>query len=162
MAGKPMDTYLNDHLAGAMFGSDLAERLRVQHEGTALGDVMATVAPMIEEDRQTLIGLMGRMGTSRNPVKQATTWIVEKVSRRVKLGSLMAGGADLGAFMALETLCLGVYGKLGLWQSLKEVAEQHAPLRSMDLDELTGRAQAQHDALERERLAAGRRSLRAG
>ena len=64
MADKAMDVYLNDHLAGAMLGSDLAEQLRKENEGTPLGELMATLAPRIEDDRQTLIDLMERMGTS--------------------------------------------------------------------------------------------------
>ena len=161
MAHRPMDTYLNDHVAGAMFGSDLAERLCTQHKGTTLGDVMATIAPMIEADRQTLIDLMERMGTTENPVKQATTWMAENTSR-VKFSGLTSGAADLGTLMALETLCLGVYGKLGLWRSLVEVVDQHAPLAATDLHELIARARSQHEALERERVAAGRRALRTG
>jgi hypothetical protein len=43
-----MDVYLNDHLAGAMLGSDLAEQIRDRHEGTPLGDVMGSIAPEIE------------------------------------------------------------------------------------------------------------------
>ena len=81
MADKAMGVYLNDHLAGAMLGSDLAEQLQKENEGTRLGELMATLAPTIEEDRQTLIDLMERMGTSKNPVKQATTWLAEKTSR---------------------------------------------------------------------------------
>ena len=81
VADKAMDVYLNDHLAGAMLGSDLAEQLQKENEGTPLGELMATLAPRIEEDRQTLIDLMERMGTSKNPVKQATTWLAEKTSR---------------------------------------------------------------------------------
>jgi hypothetical protein len=42
---------------------------------------MESLASQIEEDRQTLIELMERMDTSKNPVKQATTWMAEKVSR---------------------------------------------------------------------------------
>ncbi len=70
MADKPMDVYLNDHLGGAMLGSDLAEQIRDQSEGTALGDVMTEIAAEIEEDRETLVELMEAMDVSRNPVKQ--------------------------------------------------------------------------------------------
>lgn len=61
MADKAMDVYLNDHLTGAMLGSALAEQLREENEGTPLGEVMASLAPQIEEDRKTLIDLMDRM-----------------------------------------------------------------------------------------------------
>jgi hypothetical protein len=158
MADKAMDVYLNDHLAGAMFGSDLAEQLEQDNEGTALGDVMASLAPQIEQDRQLLIDLMERIGTSKNPVKQATTWMAEKASRP-KFSGLSSGEPELGTFMALETLTLGVEGKLSLWKVLKEVAPEYEPLGAMDFEDLIEKAQAQHDALERERVAAGKRAL---
>jgi hypothetical protein len=51
MADKAMDVYLNDHLAGATLGSELAEQIRNRHEGTPLGEVMRSIAPQVEEDR---------------------------------------------------------------------------------------------------------------
>ena len=158
MADKAMNVYLNDHLSGAMLGSALAKQIQVQNEGSALGTRMESLASQIEEDRQTLIELMERMDTSKNPVKQATTWMAEKVSR-AKFSGPTSGGPEQGTFMALETLSLGVLGKVSLWKALKEVAAHHAPLTSMNLDELIARAQAQHDALEAERIAASRRAL---
>jgi hypothetical protein len=130
MADKAMDVYLNDHLAGATLGSDLAEQIRNRHEGTPLGEVMRSIAPQVEEDRQTLLDLMERMGTSKNPVKQASGWLAEKASR-VKFSGAVSGEPDHGAFMALESLTLGVEGKMSLWKALKEVANQYPPLASM-------------------------------
>ena len=45
MADKAMDVYLNDHLAGAMLGSDLAEQIRSQNQRTPLGELMGVLAP---------------------------------------------------------------------------------------------------------------------
>ena len=42
---------------------------------------MNALADEIEEDRQTLQQLMDRLGTSRNPVKEAATWAAEKVGQ---------------------------------------------------------------------------------
>jgi CheY-like chemotaxis protein len=161
MADKAMDVYLNDHLAGAMLGSDLAKQIRARSEGTPLADIMGSVAPQIEEDRQTLIALMARIGTSRNPVKRAVGWVTEKASR-VKLSGLTAGEPDLGIFMSLETLALGVQGKLGLWKALQQVADRYPAIRSVDLDQLIERAQNQHDLLEHARLSAGAQALTPG
>jgi len=158
MADKAMDVYLNDHLAGAMLGSALAEQLREKNEGTPLGNVMSSLALQFEEDRKTLMDLMDRMGTSRNPVKQATTWLAEKATRP-KFTGLTSGGPKVGTFMALENLTLGVEGKVSLWKALKEVPDQYGPLEPMNLDDLIERAEAQRDALERERIAAGRLAL---
>jgi hypothetical protein len=40
MADRAIDVYLNDHLAGATLGSDLAEQIRERHEGSRLGELM--------------------------------------------------------------------------------------------------------------------------
>lgn len=153
-----LDTYLNDHLAGAMFGSNLAEQLRERSDGSPLGETLQSLAPQIEGDRQTLIDLMERLGITRNPVKQATTWLAEKASR-AKFGGVGATETGLGTFMALETLSLGVEGKLSLWTALKEIADHYQPLAWADLDELIERAHTQRRALERERLAASHQAL---
>jgi len=158
MADKAMDVYLNDHLAGAVLGSSLAKQLREENAGTPLGDVMSSLAPQIEEDRGTLLDLMERIGTSKNPVKQATTWLTEKASRP-KFSGLTSGDPKLGTFMALEALMIGVEGKMSLWKVLKEVPDSYEPLKSMDLDNLIEKAEAQRDTLERERISAGRRAL---
>lgn len=158
MPDKALDVYLNDHLGGATLGSDLAEQIRDQSEGTPLGDLMAGIAREVEADRQTLAELIEQLGTSRNPVKQATAWLAEKLGR-AKFASATSAEPDFGLFLALETLTLGVEGKLSLWKSLKEIAGEHAPLAATDLEGLIARAESQRDALERERIAAGRRAL---
>jgi hypothetical protein len=158
MADRAIDVYLNDHLAGAMLGTDLAEQIRQRHEDTPLGELMRSIAPQIEEDRQILVDLMERMNTSKNPLKQAAGWVAEKASR-VKFSGAGSGEPDHGAFMALEALTLGVQGKACMWKALKEVQSQYPPLASTNLDELIERAHTQHGALERERLAAGALAL---
>ncbi|MGZ6616394.1 MAG: hypothetical protein ACXVFQ_18425 [Solirubrobacteraceae bacterium] len=158
MPDKAIDVYLNDHLAGAMLGTDLAEQIHAQNQGTPLGQLMESLAPKIEHDREALIELMRELDSSKNPVKQAAAWVAEKASR-AKFTGMTSGNAELGTFMALETLALGVRGKECMWTALKQVADEHPPIASMNLDELIDRARTQYDALEHERLAAGRRAL---
>jgi len=158
MPHKAMDVYLNDHLSGATLGADLAEQIRSRSQNTPLGDLMQTLAPQVGEDRQTLIALMERLGTPKNPAKQAGAWIAEKAAR-VKFGGLTSGDDEIGELMAVESITLGVKGKLGLWEALGQVADQHPGIAALDLDELIARAKAQYDALERERLAAAQRAL---
>jgi hypothetical protein len=159
MADNSLETYLNDHLGGAMLGADLAEQIRERSQGSPLGELMDRLAPEIEEDRQTLIALMEALGASRNPVKQASAWVAEKASRLKFRGVTPGEPADFGLFMALETLTLGVGGKLALWKALREVAAEHPPLAAADLETLIARAQRQQDALEAERILAARRVL---
>jgi len=58
-----------------------------------------------------------------------------------------------------ENLRLGVEGKVSLWKILNEVSDQYGPLESLNLEHLIERADAQRDALERERIAAGKHAL---
>lgn len=158
MADKPLDVYLNDHLGGAMLGSDLAAQIRDQNEGTPLGELMTRIAAEIEEDRQTLLDLMDALDVSRNPVKQVTGWVAEKASR-VKFSGATSGEPDHGLFMALESLRLGVAGKRCLWIALQRVRGEYPALANTDLDRLIERASSQEGDLERERIAAATAAL---
>jgi hypothetical protein len=141
-----------------MLGSDLAEQIRARHEGSPLGELMGSLAREIEEDRRQLVDLMDRMDISRNPIKQATGWLAEKASR-VKFGGIGSGEPDQSAFMALETLTLGVAGKACMWKALREVQGQYPELASTNLEDLIARADRQFNALEHERLALGALAL---
>lgn len=152
MADKAMDTYLNDHLAGSTLGVDLAKHIRDRSE-PPLEALMATITAEIEEDRETLIELMERMGTPTNPVKKATAWMTEKMSR-AKFSGLSSGEPDVGLLMALESLTLGVAGKECMWQALRRVADRYEALASTDFERLIERAQAQHGQLDAERVKA--------
>ena len=154
MADKPMDVYLNDHLGGAMLGTELAQQIRDRADGSPLGGVMTRIAAEIEEDRETLTELMDQLGVTRNPVKQVTGWVAEKASK-VKFSGAGSGEPDHGTFMALETLRLGVAGKKCLWLAMRQVRGQYPELSGVDLDRLIERASAQERTLEEERMNAG-------
>ena len=158
MADKSMSVYLNDHLAGATFGSNLARQIEDLSDDADRTARISDLARQIEQDRESLSALMERMGVSRNPVKQVTTWLGEKASR-VKLTGLSSGEGDLGLFMALETLSLGVEGKAALWRALREVEGRYAELDADELDTLIARAAGQREALEAERLTVAARAF---
>jgi hypothetical protein len=157
-----VDHYLNDHIGGATMGSLLAAHLLRRSRGTPLEPVLAVVAPQIEEDRRTLATLMATVGTPRNRLKEATARAAHKASL-AKFAGLTSAKPDLGLFLGLEALMLGVQGKLAMWLALREVADAQPALGTVDLEDLIARAVAQRDALEAEREAAARRVLsRAG
>jgi hypothetical protein len=158
MAHRPIDVYLNDHLAGATFGVDLARQLEARTEGTDFQPEMSRLAAEIEADLDTLTDLMERIGATRNPGKQVTAWVAEKASQ-LRLTGLTSGGDELGTFLGIEALSLGVEGKASLWTTLRDLRDQYPELLSADLDDLLQRAQRQRQVLEAERVAAARRSL---
>ena len=121
MANRPIDVYLNDHLAGATFGADLAWQLEARTEGTDFQREMSRLTADIEADLKTLTDLMDRIGVTRNPAKQVATWVAENASR-LKLAGVTSGNDELGTFLSIEALSLGVEGKASLWRRSKNSA----------------------------------------
>jgi hypothetical protein len=158
MEHSALNTYLNDHLAGATLGVDHAHQIQEHNADTPFGVEMARIAEEIEQSRATLVDLMDRLGTPVNPVKKAGAWVAEKAGR-VKFSGLSSNDAELGNFLALETMLLGVTGQCALWRALREIAAEHPEIAALDLEGLIARTEAQRDALERERLKAARRAF---
>jgi hypothetical protein len=151
-------TYLNDHLAGSTLGVDHARQLEEMLEGLPEAQAMADVASEIEADRDVLIALMGRLGAGKNPVKAATAWVAEKAGR-IKFSGASSQNRDLGIFLALETMSLGVEGKRDLWVALTTIAADVPALGTVDLDDLIARAGSQRARLETMRETYARRAL---
>ena len=155
-----LGVYLNDHLAGATAGLELAEKLRDNNQGTELGKVMAALHHDIDQDRAALEEVMARLEVDRHPVKEAAGWMLERLSR-LRLNPLLTGSADLTRLLETEALSLGIEGKLGMWLALKEAAAANPRLAGTDFDRLIERAGSQRQALEPHRVAAALHSFSA-
>lgn len=155
---KLLSIYLNDHLAGATAGYELAKRALSSNEGTPYGTFLAELVREIEEDRATLQDLIRRLGFSQDRLKRTAAWAAEKVGR-LKLNGQLTGYSPLSRLIELEGLRLGVEGKLGLWKTLLDVSNQDPRLAVCDFDELIRRALAQIEGLEKHRLEAANEAL---
>jgi hypothetical protein len=143
----PLALYLNDHLAGARFAIELLDRLRESYPNEPLRILATQLLADIDEDRAELQKLADQVGTGGSAVKEAASWLAEKASR-VKLQLT----TDLGTFEAVETLSLGVLGKLKLWQALSAIQTSDARLEQLDFKAIILRAESQHDQLEQVRV----------
>jgi hypothetical protein len=150
--------YLNDHLAGAIAGSELVKRAARNNEGTPLGAFLDRLATDIEQDRRALETLMSDLGVRKDVVKDAAAWMAEKVGR-LKLNGRLVGYSDLSRLVELEGLSLGVEGKLAMWRNLSRVREKYAALEKTNIEELTERAEAQRRELEEVRQEAAENAL---
>jgi hypothetical protein len=139
---KLLGIYLNDHLAGSTVGLELAKRARGANEGTEYGEVLARVAADIEEDRDELQRLMETLDVKRDHPKVLAGWVAEKLGRLKPNGQIL-GYSPLSRLIELETLALGITGKLSLWEALTEVAGEDARLDSAELARLAERAEHQ-------------------
>jgi hypothetical protein len=150
--------YLNDHLAGAIAGSELAKRAARNNEGTQLGPFLDRLATDIQQDRRALETLMSDLGVRKDVVKDAAAWMAEKVGR-LKLNGRLVGYSNLSRLVELEGLSLGVEGKLAMWRNLSRVREKYAALEKTNIEELTERAEAQRRELEEVRQEAAEKAL---
>ena len=148
--------YLNDHLAGATGGVELARRARASNRGAKLGEALVEICAEIEADRATLERVMEQLEVKRDSAKVAGAWAAEKLGR-LKLNGRLTGYSPLSRVIELEMLHIGITGKIQLWQALQET--QSAKLAQFGLPGLIERAVTQRATVERLRLDATREAF---
>jgi hypothetical protein len=148
-----LGTYLNDHMAGAVAGSNLARRLAEAERNWTAGDVLRRLADEIDEDRRTLGTLMSTLDVPVRRHKLLVAAVAERVAR-LKLNGRLVRRSPLSRVIELETMRLGVEGKAAGWRTLRTRAETDSRLDGARLDALISRAQRQIDQLERLRVHA--------
>jgi hypothetical protein len=152
--------YLNDHLGGSTAGRDLARRAAAHNQGRGdYGPALARIAREIAADRDSLLEAMAALGVRRDPIKVLGAWVGEKLSRLKPNGQLL-GYSPLSRVVELESLSLGVRGKLNLWLALSDALAADERLRGLDLAELADRARRQIADLDELRQRAAREALR--
>jgi len=157
---KLLGIYLNDHLAGATIGLELSRRARGSNEGNEYGEVLERIAREIEEDRETLKALMDLLEIGHDRIKVGGAWLAEKLGRLKPNGRLLSY-SPLSRLVELDSLALGISGKLSLWEALQEVAAEDARLDPEELRRLADRAERQRKEVWRLRQRAAREALAA-
>jgi hypothetical protein len=148
----PLGIYLNDHLAGATGGAELARRTARSAQG-AEADPLRRFATEVTQDRAALLDMMAALGIPVRSYKVYAAWLGEKAGR-LKLNGHLLTRSPLSNLEELEILRLGVAGKAAAWRTLRVAAETDSRLNSGRLDELITRARSQEDLLEELRVRA--------
>jgi hypothetical protein len=148
-SSEPLTIYLNDHLAGATAGTELAQRVASENEGSEFGTSLARLAAEIQEDRDELIAFMAELEIPIDRAKVALGWTAEKIAR-LKPNGQLRGYSPLGRLLELEGLLAGIHGKQALWRTLLR-AELIDPAR---LEPLLERAKRQVATVQRLHRAA--------
>jgi hypothetical protein len=107
----------------------------------------------VREDRDVLQKIADEVGEGESGVKEWAAWVGLKAGQ---FKFMPDDGNGLGTFEALETLALGILGKLALWRVLELLATSGRPLGSIDLERLTSRAKEQFTRVEGRRLSVAR------
>jgi hypothetical protein len=143
-SSEPLTIYLNDHLAGATAGTELAQRVASENEASAFGAALGRLADEIQDDREALISFMTELEIPVDRAKVALGWTAEKVAR-LKPNGQLRGYSPLGRLLELESLLAGIHGKQALWRTLLR-AEVVDPAR---LELLLDRAKRQVATVQR-------------
>jgi hypothetical protein len=147
---KLLSIYLNDHLAGATVGVELARRLRASNRDEPdFAAPLADICAEIETDRASLEAAMERLGISRGKVKPAAGWAGEKLGR-LKLNGQLRGYSPLSRLVELELLLIGITGKLRMWKALERTRGE----LGVDFGRLAERAEDQRSRVEKLHLIA--------
>jgi hypothetical protein len=158
MSAEILKTYLNDHLAGSVAALELLDHLIQVDEKSDRESFYRRLRAEIEEDQKVVQTLLEQAGGRESPVRKAAAWLSEKVGQ-AKLAFDDPGGNQLRILEALETLALGIQGKLFLWRALASVPDSVPAARSVDLTRLQGRAKDQFERVDAERLRIARIAL---
>ena len=148
-AYRVLGIYLNDHLAGATAGTELAHRVARTHDDERLRRLAVEVA----QDRAVLQDLMKALGVPVRVYKTAAAWIGEKAGR-VKLNGHLVTRSPLSYLEELEIMRLGVEGKAAGWRTLRTLADTDTRLDQTRLDHLITAAERQSGLLEELRIQA--------
>lgn len=158
MKDELLKTYLNDHLAGAEAGIQLAEDCLARNPEGPLGDFLAELVTEIKEDHRVLKDLHDRVPGRENTLKKMMAWMLSKASR-LKLENLLLQYTDLTRLEELEGLLLGVRGKLALWEVLEAACASDERFNDIDFQELQQRAQLQLERIEHHRLEEAKKAF---
>jgi hypothetical protein len=150
--------YLNDHLAGATGGVELARRAAAARRQESVGDALLRFAADVAADRAALLEIMTTLGVPVRAYKVCAGWIGEKAGR-LKLNGRLLGRSPLSSLEELEMMCLGVAGKVAGWRTLRVLADTDPRLDCGRLDELIARGDSQLKLLEDLRVRAARSAL---
>ncbi|MET8076353.1 hypothetical protein [Streptomyces sp. NPDC005303] len=144
---KRLAIYLNDHLAGATAGVELARRMAQEHHGSPYGETLESLRKEISQDRQALVRLLADLDVPARRYKMYGAWLGEKAARMKPNGRLLRR-SGLALLVEIEALRLGAQGKASLWRGLLAASAQDSRLDADRLEELLRRAVRQIKTLD--------------
>ncbi len=157
MSTHQLSKYLNDHLAGSVAALELLGHV-ISSPAAGFTAGFEQLRADIEEDQETLEGIIAATGEPESTGRKAAAWLAEKAGR-LKLQLRGSEEEPLELLEAIETIHLGIVGKLGLWDALAQLSESTPGLAGVDFQSLAGRAAAQAAIVEQQRLAAAQRAF---
>lgn len=150
-----LEIYLSDHLAAAVGGTELAERVWRNNRSTDLEPFLRGLAAEVAQDRRALQRIMRHLGVAGSRTKQLAAVALERIGRG-KLNGQVVGYSPLSRLVELEALTVAVESKLNVWRSLGAALPPTALPADIDLDRLVRRGEQQRAALQERRADVAR------
>ncbi|WP_199239319.1 hypothetical protein [Streptomyces sp. ICBB 8177] len=142
-----LDVYLNDHLAGAGLGTNLARRMVTAGRHFTDRAAIERLAAEIADDRASLVEIMNKLGIPARRRVNALGYLAEKAGR-LKPNGRVVHRSPLSSLLELEMLRAGVEGKASGWRALRTIADSDDRLDKQQLDTLIERAEHQSTVLQ--------------
>lgn len=117
-----VELYLSDHLTGATAGMERIIRMEGDFIDTPVYKQISTVADSIRRERALLQQIIHDLGLKQKPYRQALAWVGERAGR-VKLNKRVLTRSPMTLVLEAELMRSAVMGKLGVWQTLRDNAE---------------------------------------
>jgi hypothetical protein len=152
-------SYLNDHLAGSVIAVEMGDHCRNNHADAELVAFLDRLLAEIEEDRNVLKDLISRFGGEQSTAKKSAAWLTEKFGRLKMLSGSDPANVAFSRMEQLETLMLGIRGKLALWEVLAELAPSDTRLTGVDWNKLQQTAADQVKRTDEQRRRAAREAF---
>lgn len=118
-----LNLYLSDHLSGAEAGTQRIERMAETYIDTPVYTPLAELAAEIRAEHDLLAELLPALGLKRMRSRQIVAAVGERLGR-LKLNGRIITRSPLSLLLETELARSAVSGKLGVWQSLHDNAEQ--------------------------------------
>src|SRR5256885_6996712 len=144
-----LSAYLNGHVAASGAALEFLDRLVETYKGKPLEHFFSDLRADIDQDQEQLKQLIEKLGIQESAVRKAGAWIAEKFSRP-KIDLSEGSKPEIGLFLALEALILGITGKRSLWRALEAAARTRPELARLDYSGLEKLA-IEHGEPEEER-----------
>ena len=161
MPTNALRRYLQDHLAGSVAALQLMETLADHERGLPLEQRLRGLHSEVTEEQERLKAILARLEGQESSLKRATAWLTQKLHRG-RLALVERAEPALARLEGLESLALGLQGKLALYRALEDVVPDEPRLGGYPFAALQARTLIQHAMVEQERMAAVRTAFAPG
>lgn len=153
-----LHAYLNDHRAGATGALHLIRRMQEADDPVTPSGFLKDLGDRVEIDLMTLEDVMARLDIGHDTARATAGWIGEHLSR-LRLSPTVTGSQHLTHLLELETISMGIQGKVMLWQALERAVGDDSRLREVAFTELIARGRGQFEEVQSHRLEVAERAL---